>query len=75
MANHAYFAPCFKEPFKSLEDAKWNVKIAFTRTEAIRNFYGYNEEIAHFVDHKLYSVTPVNVDESGNISFGKTRRV
>lgn len=76
MANHIYVAPCFNTPFSSLEDAKWNLQIGLTRAEA-RKYLTPNDhlEITHFIGNKLHSVTPILVDESGIITFGKTRLV
>lgn len=71
--KHYYVFPLFTKSFSSLEDAKWNIKIAFTRREALK--YLHNEEIHHYVGDRLHSITSVLVDEFGNISFGKTRRV
>lgn len=71
-AKHQYIVTGFGS-FKSLDDAKWNVRIGFTRSEALR--FLVNEAIYHFIGDKLYSETPIKVDESGNISFGKTYKV
>lgn len=69
--KHQYIVTFFNISFNSLEDAKWNVKVAFTRQEAKK--YLIDESIAHFVGDKLHSTTPIKVDEHGNISFGKTQ--
>ena len=73
-ANHLYIAPLFSNPFHSLEEAKWNLKVGFKRSEAIK-YFGKYEYISHYIGDRLHSVTPILVDEIGNISFGKTRRV
>lgn len=73
--KHEYLVSFFTVPFKSLEDAKWNVKVSFTRHEAIKYLRHTDEEIFHFIGDKLHSKTPIKVDESGNISFGKTYKV
>lgn len=74
-SKHIYFAPGFSKPLFSLEDAKWNLQVSFTRSEAIKYLFGRNDSIAHFIGGKLHSLTPIYVDNAGNISFGKTRRV
>lgn len=71
--KHQYLVTFFNTPFYSLEDAKWNVSIAFTRQEAKK--YLIDENISHFIGEKLHSVTPIKVDEHGNITFGKARKV
>lgn len=71
--KHQYIVSFFNTSFNSLEDAKWNVKVAFTRQEAKK--YLIDESIAHFIGEKMHSLTPIHVDDAGNISFGKTRRV
>lgn len=72
-ANHQYIISIFNKPFSSLEDAKWNLKVGLTRAEAKR--YLIDESIAHYIGDKFHSVTPIKVDEHGNISFGKTQKV
>lgn len=74
-AKHQYYVTFFNTPFNSLEDAKFSVKIAFTRREAIKYLAFADEVICHFVGDRLHSKTPINVDEAGNISFGKTYKV
>lgn len=74
--NHVYIAPCFSNSFSSLEDAKWNLQIGLTRNEAMK-YLGQNDhlKITHFIGGRLHSVTPILVDETGIITFGKTRIV
>lgn len=72
-AKHKYYVPFFNTPYDSLEDAKWSVKLAFTRAEA-KKYHINGEEIGHFIGDRLHSVTPILVDEHGNISFGSTRK-
>lgn len=73
--KNQYLVSFFIAPFKSLEDAKWNVKIAFSRSEAIKLLSHADEEIYHFIGDRLVSKTPIKVDEAGNITFGKTYKV
>lgn len=72
-AKHYYIISIYTHSFKSLEDAKWNVKVSLTREEA-KKYLKY-EKICHFIGDRLHSVTPIKVDEEGNISFGKTRKL
>lgn len=74
-SKHFYRVSVFNTEFSSLENAKWNVKISFTRQEAKKYFSSPNDSISHYIDGKLHSETPILVDELGNISFGRTRRV
>lgn len=83
MAAHCYIVSIFNQPFFSLEDAKWNVTVSLTRKEALK-FLTYRSEfnnlvcdeaIMHFHGDKLISRTPIKVDEQGNITFGRTRKV
>lgn len=71
--KHFYYISGFDQVFHSLEDAKWNLTVGFTRLEAIKHLQ--NQSICHFVGDKLHSETPIKVDETGRISFGKTRLV
>lgn len=73
--KHQYIVTFFTTPFNSLEAAKWNVEIAFTRKEAIKYIKGQDVYIYHFIGDKLHSETPIHVDDHGNISFGRTRKV
>lgn len=73
-AQHKYIVPLFTNAFSSLEDAKWNVEIGFIPSEA-RKYLAQGEKIYHFVGDKLHSETPIHVDEHGNITFGRTRKV
>lgn len=73
--KHIYYVSFINILFKSLEDAKWNIKVSFSRHEAIKYLRDTDEEIYHFIGDKLHSKTPIKVDESGNISFGKTYKV
>ena len=75
MSNHMYIVSFFNLSFRSLEDAKWNVKIALSRNEAIKYLSNTNEEIYHYIGEKLVSKTPIHVDEAGNITFGRTSKV
>jgi hypothetical protein len=70
--KHQYIVSFFNTSFDSLKDAKWNVKVAFTRQEAKK--YLIHESIAHFIGENMHSLTPIRVDEHGNISFGRTIR-
>lgn len=72
-SKHIYIVPILNKRFDSLANAKWDVKIGFLRHEAIR--YLQNEVINHYIGDKLHSETPIKVDELGNITFGKTRKV
>lgn len=62
-------------PISSLEEAKWNVSVSYTREEAIKYLKDKDEKILHFIGDNLHSETPINVDEKGNIKFGKTRKL
>lgn len=76
-AKHKYYVSfCvrfFNTPFNSLEDAKFNVITSFTRKEAIK-YHLDGEEIGHFIGDRLHSITPIHVDEHGDISFGRTKK-
>lgn len=75
MSKNVYSVDFFNITFRSLEDAKFNVKIGLSRRDALKYLYKTNEVIYHFIGDKLVSTTPIIVDETGNISFGKTRKL
>lgn len=74
-AKSKYYVTFFNTPFDSLEDAKWNVEITFTKKEAKKYFTNAHEMIYHAIGDRLLSQTPIKVDEHGNISFGRTCKV
>lgn len=65
-----YHVIFFTVPFKTLEYAKWNIRTAFTPDEAKRYLKG--ERIIHYIGDKMHSETPINVDDDGVITFGRT---
>ena len=70
-----YYVTFFNTPFNSLEDAKWHVKISFTVKEAKKFLANAHEMIYHYIGDRMISETPINVDEEGNITFGRTCKV
>ena len=72
-AKSYYIVSIFNSPFRTLEEAKWNIKVGLTREEALR--YLQNEYIAHYIGDKFHSLTLINVDVHGNITFGRTQKV
>lgn len=74
MANNSYVVSIFCRSFSSLEEAKWNLKVGLTRIEALK-YLRTNDCIDHYIGDKLHSITPIHVDESGNITFGRTRKL
>lgn len=74
-ATSLYYVTFFDTSFNSLEDAKWNVKIAFSCKEAKKFLAHAHEYIYHYLGKRMVSQTPINVDEVGNISFGRTRKI
>ena len=71
--KHQYIVANFPAPFSTLESAKNEVLIGFTKNEAKKYLRG--EAIYHYIGGHLHSETPIKVDDDGNISFGKTFKV
>lgn len=70
-----YYIDGFSEHYKTLSDAKYKAKWFDTPNEHIRWYRaGDTNIIGVDKEGEVRSVTPIRVDDKGNVSFGRTRR-
>lgn len=60
------------ENFRTLNAAKFHVYVAYTERERIKELT--NTVISKIHNDNVTTITPINIDENGNYSFGKTKK-